>query len=115
MAAFGTPCLTNSRAVKSCSSVSFGARSYALSDIHGHIDPFHAALQLVDLDRDPAAELVLLGDYVDRGPASREVLETVRDLQQRFPERVTALLGNHDDWFLDWLDGDDDDSFLAVG
>ncbi|AXK45953.1 metallophosphoesterase [Brachybacterium saurashtrense] len=90
-------------------------RTYALSDIHGHIDPFRAALQLVDLDRDPAAELVLLGDYVDRGPASREVLETVRDLQQRFPERVTALLGNHDDWFLDWLGADDEDSSWLLG
>lgn len=90
-------------------------RTYALSDVHGHIEPFRAALQLVDLDRDPAAELVLLGDYVDRGPASREVLETVRDLQQRFPDRVTALLGNHDDWFLDWLDADDEDSSWLLG
>ncbi|MFP3397617.1 metallophosphoesterase [Brevibacterium sp. SIMBA_078] len=90
-------------------------RTYAVSDIHGHIEPFRVVLEHVGLDRDPGAELVLFGDYVDRGPASREVLETVRDLQQRFPDRVTALLGNHDDWFLDWLDGDDEDFSWLTG
>ena len=84
-------------------------RTYAVSDIHGHIEPLRAALELVGLDRDSAAELVLLGDYVDRGPASADVLITVRELGLQFPDRVTALLGNHDDWFLDWLDGDDGD------
>ncbi|TNM55339.1 metallophosphoesterase [Brevibacterium sediminis] len=90
-------------------------RTYALSDIHGHIEPLRAALELVGLDRDSAAELVLLGDYVDRGPASADVLITVRELCLRFPDRVTALLGNHDDWFLDWLDGGDEDFSWLMG
>lgn len=90
-------------------------RTYAVSDIHGHIEPFRAALELVGLDCDPAAQLVLLGDYVDRGPASVDVLITVRELCLRFPDRVTALLGNHDDWFLDWLDGDDEDFSWLMG
>lgn len=84
-------------------------RIYAVSDIHGRLEPLRAAIDLVDLDGDPAAQLILLGDYIDRGPASREVLEAVRTLQRRFPDRVIALLGNHDDWMLDWLDGDDED------
>lgn len=90
-------------------------RTYAVSDIHGHIEPFRAALDLVGLDRDPAAQLVLLGDYVDRGPASADVLTAVRDLQLRFPDRVVALLGNHDDWLIDWLDGDDEDLSWLLG
>lgn len=84
-------------------------RVYAISGIHGHLAQLRAALDLVDLDGDPGAELVLLGDYVDRGPESCGVLCAVKELQQRHPTRVTALLGNHDDWLLDWLDGENDE------
>jgi serine/threonine protein phosphatase 1 len=84
-------------------------RLYALSDIHGHLACLRAALTRVDLDGDPGFRLVLLGDYVDRGQESAQVLTTIRDLQKRFPGRVTALLGNHEDWFLEWLDGPDED------
>ena len=80
-------------------------RTCVVSDIHGHIGPFHAGLDLVGMDSDPAAELILLGDYMDRGPASADVLITVRELCLLFPDRVTALVGNHDDWFLDWQAG----------
>lgn len=80
-------------------------RTYAVSDIHGHIEPFATRLP----------KFVLLSDYVDRGPASAEVLAIVRDLQRRFPGRVTALLGNHDDWFLDWPEGDDEDFSWLLG
>lgn len=72
-------------------------RTYAVSDIHGFLELLQAALELVGLDRDPAAELVLLDDYVERGPASAGVLITARELCLRLPGRVTALLGNHDD------------------
>lgn len=82
---------------------------YAVSDIHGHLDALGRALEVVDLDGDPGAQLVLLGDYVDRGPSSRQVLERVCSLQQEHSERVVALLGNHDCWMLDWLDAEDED------
>lgn len=82
---------------------------YALGDLHGHLSCLHAALMRVDLEGDPGAELILLGDYIDRGPQSAEVLYAVQELHQRFPDRVTILLGNHEDWFLDWLDADDED------
>ncbi|PII83007.1 hypothetical protein BMH32_10245 [Leucobacter sp. OLJS4] len=80
---------------------------YAVCDILGHLDALERALEVVDLDGDPGAQLVLLGDYVDRGPSSRQVLERVCSLQQEHSERVVALLGNHDCWMLDWLDAED--------
>lgn len=40
--------------------------------------------------------LVFLGDYVDKGVESRRVLEFVRSLEAAFPDRVAALMGNHD-------------------
>lgn len=45
---------------------------------------------------DPAAALVFMGDYVDKGPEARAVLQFVRALTLRFGERVHALLGNHE-------------------
>lgn len=82
---------------------------YALSDIHGHREQLAVALDIIDLDSDSDALLMLLGDYVDRGPNSAGVLQLVRQTQERYSGRVIALLGNHDVAFLEWLDGDDDD------
>ncbi len=42
------------------------------------------------------AAIVLLGDYVDKGPSSRATLELVRDLETAFPTHVVAMMGNHD-------------------
>lgn len=42
------------------------------------------------------AAIVLLGDYVDKGPSSRATLELVRDLEAAFPTHVLAMMGNHD-------------------
>ena len=90
-------------------------RIYAVSDIHGHLPQLHAALDVVDLDGDPGASLVLLGDYIDRGVHSMEVLRLVKQVRDRHPGRVIALLGNHEVDFLEWLDGDDEDpSWLAA-
>lgn len=57
----------------------------------------------VDMDTRPwswkgpeDAAIVLLGDYVDKGPSSRATLEFVRDLETAFPTHVVAMLGNHD-------------------
>ncbi|HEX7351647.1 metallophosphoesterase [Brachybacterium sp.] len=82
---------------------------YALSDVHGHREQLAAALDIIDLDSDSAARLMLLGDYVDRGPDSAGVLQLVRQTQERYSGRVIPLLGNHDVAFLEWLDGEDDD------
>ena len=42
------------------------------------------------------AKLVFMGDYVDKGPTSRQTVEFVKDLTTAFPDRVTAILGNHE-------------------
>lgn len=45
---------------------------------------------------DTKSTLVFMGDYVDKGPTSKQTIEFVRDLTLQFPDRVTALLGNHE-------------------
>lgn len=42
------------------------------------------------------SSLVFMGDYVDKGPTSKQTVQFVRDLTLQFPDRVTALLGNHE-------------------
>ena len=45
---------------------------------------------------DPRSKLVFMGDYIDRGPQARAVLQFVNALIERFPTHVHALLGNHE-------------------
>jgi serine/threonine protein phosphatase 1 len=71
-------------------------RIIAIGDIHGCL----AALQTVLAAVDPRPEdtIVTLGDYADRGPDTRGVLETLIGLGQR--TRLVPLLGNHDETML---------------
>ncbi|KAG8464229.1 hypothetical protein KFE25_003292 [Diacronema lutheri] len=45
---------------------------------------------------DPTAALVFVGDYIDKGPEARAVLEFVRALTRRFARHVHAIMGNHE-------------------
>lgn len=45
---------------------------------------------------DDEASLVFMGDYVDKGPTSKQTVEFVKDLTNSFPDKVTAILGNHE-------------------
>ena len=77
------------------------SKLYALTDIHGYLDILKETMKKVDLSADN--KLIFLGDYIDRGPASKETLEYIYHLQKQYPDQVIALKGNHEDMFLDWL------------
>ena len=85
-----------------------GLRVYAVGDIHGHAEEFDALLALIDEDRaghDGETRLVLLGDYIDRGPDSRAVIE--RLMAGAMPaDRSHFLMGNHERVLLDIVDDD---------
>ncbi len=82
-----------------------------IGDIHGCLTSLTLLLQKV-LHR--ADTLIFLGDYVDRGANSKEVLATVLSLQKTHG-RVISLMGNHDFLFLQHLLGQDNPLFLQVG
>ena len=73
-------------------------RLYVIGDIHGRADLLDRMVALIgrDLDAAPVADrlTVTIGDYVDRGPASRGVLD--RLAANPFPSDFVALKGNHE-------------------
>lgn len=75
---------------------------YAIGDIHGQTAQMDRALALIDADGGPDATIVFVGDYTDRGPDSRGVID--RLLQGRADGRPwTAIMGNHDRLFLRYV------------
>lgn len=74
-------------------------RTIAIGDIHGCAQALAVLLDMVS----PAVDdrIVFLGDYIDRGPDSRGVLEQVLELRQRCD--VIALLGNHETMLIESL------------
>lgn len=75
-------------------------RTLVISDIHGCYDEFNKLLGMVNYSS-ATDQLILLGDYIDRGKDSLKVLEFVRELNYKFG--AITLRGNHDQMLLDWL------------
>jgi len=76
-------------------------RVYAVGDVHGRLDLLRQLEEKILADADEAAAgrrleriVVYMGDYVDRGPDSRGVIEAVLDLDGRC--RTVCLRGNHE-------------------
>jgi serine/threonine protein phosphatase 1 len=77
------------------------SKTYAIGDIHGCLDQLQHLVELCE--RDAGAErtkLVFLGDYIDRGPDSRGVIDFLIDLQKWSPDQIICLRGNHEDLLL---------------
>lgn len=68
-------------------------KQWVITDIHGCAKTFEALLQRINFRRSDS--LYLLGDYVDRGPDSKGVLDLVMQLSQS-KHKVHCLLGNHE-------------------
>lgn len=77
-----------------------GRRIFAIGDVHGCALELEALLEKMAFTPDDL--IVFLGDYVDRGPDSRRVIDIVLELSER--NEVVALKGNHEALFLDFLD-----------
>jgi serine/threonine protein phosphatase 1 len=80
-----------------------GERIFAVGDLHGRLDLLRDLLERLKQDvahRVPSpTRLILLGDMVDRGPSSRQLIECVQRLQKN-TSGVIALCGNHEDMLL---------------
>lgn len=76
-----------------------------IGDIHGCADALEDLLLTIEGSTD---RLVFLGDYVDRGPNSKDVLARLIELEARAGQEVVFLAGNHDRMLLKALNDDDD-------
>lgn len=75
--------------------------TFAIGDTHGCLDQLTRLLD--DCRRFAKGQpttFVFLGDYIDRGPDSCGVIQTIMDMQAADPDRVIALAGNHEDLLL---------------
>lgn len=67
-------------------------RQFAIGDIHGCAKALRSLIETIAPTADD--ELIFLGDYIDRGPDSKNVIDQILELQNRC--RVIALRGNHE-------------------
>ncbi|MBI2090132.1 MAG: serine/threonine protein phosphatase [Deltaproteobacteria bacterium] len=88
---------------------------YVIGDIHGCPEELARLLEALPLQ--PADRIVFLGDYVDRGPDSSGVISHLIEWQERAPQELIFLKGNHEDMFLSYLGlgGNYGDMFLFNG
>ncbi len=86
-------------------------RILAIGDIHGCTTAFDALL--AEVQPRPDDLLITLGDYVDRGPDSRGVIDRLLALQTT--HRLVALRGNHDIMMMDARLGTAPRDWLSVG
>ena len=84
-----------------------GQRIYAIGDVHGHLDALNEVMARIQDDLagrpHPRPRVVCMGDYMDRGPESRGVLDALISLEAS-PLDATFLLGNHDSFVRIYLD-----------
>lgn len=81
--------------------------TYAMGDIHGRLDHLTEALAFIEQDAgEQPAHVIFLGDYVDRGPQSKQVLDLLMAGPTKANHVWTPLAGNHDYMILDYVRGE---------
>jgi serine/threonine protein phosphatase 1 len=90
--------------------------TYAIGDIHGSYTKLRNLLDRCMEHRGVSDfRIVFLGDYVDRGSRSREVVDLLIKTQAQAPDQIVCLKGNHEDMLLSAAKGDDDAPWLDNG
>jgi len=86
---------------------------FAIGDIHGCLEKLEELMSGIDIDSRNDT-LVFIGDYIDRGRFSKEVVDYILQLQSKY-KNLVCLLGNHERMFLNYLEGVDEDMYLVNG
>jgi serine/threonine protein phosphatase 1 len=104
-----------------------GERVYAIGDIHGRADLLTKVLAKIDAHRGahpaPTSHEIFMGDYIDRGPQSRRVIEMIMERAKK--TNLVALAGNHEEILLraasdpnafgDWMQFGGREALLSYG
>ena len=87
---------------------------FAIGDIHGCISHLDRLMAQLDIDASHDT-LVFVGDYIDRGPDSKGVIDAIIDIRKNI-RNVVCLTGNHEDMFLNYcLDRRDEELYMSNG
>ncbi len=74
-------------------------RTFVIGDIHGEVEHLRKLVARMP-DVGASDTVVFLGDYIDRGPRSKDVVDAVRGLDRDTGCKVVCLRGNHEDAWL---------------
>jgi len=86
---------------------------FAIGDIHGCLEKLQTLMK--NIGADPQNDtLIFIGDYIDRGNSSSEVVDYVIRLKREY-KKVVCLLGNHEHMLIRYLEGVDEDMYLENG
>ncbi len=80
---------------------------YAIGDVHGQVEQLTVLLDAIATEIDKDDEIIFLGDLVDRGMHSYDVVHQVMHLEDRMGVKVTCLKGNHEQMFMMAYDSDE--------
>jgi len=86
---------------------------FAIGDIHGSLDKLNTLMDKIDIDFKKDI-LVFLGDYIDRGPSSFEVVSFLITLKKKH-KNIIFLKGNHEEMLENYLAGIDRFTYLSNG
>ena len=89
---------------------------YIIGDIHGYLERLVALFKKLAAKVTESDTLIFLGDYIDRGPQSYEVIDFLINISRTPGFNTLFLKGNHEDMMLKYLGGEDrNGSFLFNG
>lgn len=113
MALFGwrkRPALALAAPELRAAAVPAGQRVYAIGDVHGRFDLLEDLLRRIDADSSARGQaethIVMLGDLIDRGPQSREIIDLLLRVPTE-PARFHYIMGNHEEMLLKLIDDPD--------
>ena len=84
---------------------------YAIGDIHGQVFKLRKLIDRIYIN--DTYQLVFVRDYIDRGDYSFEVIDYLINLDKRYS--CVFLKGNHEQMFMDYLSGINEDIFISNG
>jgi serine/threonine protein phosphatase 1 len=79
-------------------------RLFAIGDIHGHAAELDTLLDYIMKTKNIGQDdlMIFVGDYIDRGPQSKQVIDRLLELRRTWPQTI-FLRGNHEDMLLSFL------------
>ncbi len=86
---------------------------FVVGDIHGCFDKLCALMDKIPINN-TRDQLIFIGDYIDRGPSSFDVVNYLIDFKKRVPGTI-FIKGNHEDMLQNYLDGSDRVTYLLNG